>query len=80
MRPEHLSPANGAAADFEIAVQMVETLGADTLAHGSIDGTARADMVVRLPGTVAIHEGDRLPLTVAPGHAHLFDAGSGRRL
>ena len=80
VRPEHLKPADGATPHFELAVQMVETLGADTLAHGSFDGAAKADVVVRLPGTVAVREGDRLPLSVVPGHAHLFDAGSGQRL
>ena len=58
---------------------MVETLGADTLAHGRIGEDGQA-LTLRLPGVARVHEGDSLPLTADPGALHLFDAESGRRL
>jgi sn-glycerol 3-phosphate transport system ATP-binding protein len=79
VRPEHLHPAAGAAATFDLQVQMVETLGADTLAHGRIGEDGQA-LTLRLPGVAKVREGDSLPLTADPGALHLFDAESGRRL
>ncbi len=83
VRPEHLSLVSDSLnADIAIKVTTVETLGADTLAHGyPVDGDARSGaMVVRLPGTVKVEDGDVLPLAADPGMAHLFDAGTGKRI
>ena len=83
VRPEHLtlvSDSNNA--DFEMKVTTVETLGADTLAHGyPVGGNARgSEMIARLPGGARVSDGDVLPLAINPGAAHLFDAGSGKRV
>jgi sn-glycerol 3-phosphate transport system ATP-binding protein len=82
IRPEHLSPVQDLNADLKLAVEAVETLGADTLAHGRLAdaGGAGGEMVARLPGTSAIKAGDVLPLAVEPGMAHLFDRESGKRI
>ena len=83
MRPEHLvlvSDRNNA--DVELKVTAVETLGADTLAHGRpADGDASSgDVIARLPGSVRVQPGDMLPLAIDPGMTHLFDHASGRRI
>jgi sn-glycerol 3-phosphate transport system ATP-binding protein len=82
VRPEHLVPVKDLNADIELKVLAVETLGADTLAHGQIagpDGSA-SSLVARMPGNAAVKVGDTLPLAIEPGMAHLFDRESGRRI
>ncbi len=92
VRPEHLIAVAEAEAELRLAVELVETLGADTLAHGRPVGAEGADdagalggeapglITVRLPGLATVREGDRLPLRLAEGELHLFDRESGRRL
>jgi sn-glycerol 3-phosphate transport system ATP-binding protein len=82
IRPEHLAPVQDLNADLKLAVAAVETLGADTLAHGrlaSAEGTG-GELVARLPGTSAVKPGDVLPLAVEPGMVHLFDRETGKRI
>ena len=62
-----------------------ETLGADTLVHGSIasggmDGTQDAGFAARLAGNARVAEGEILPLRVADGALHLFDRQSEKRI
>jgi sn-glycerol 3-phosphate transport system ATP-binding protein len=76
VRPEHLEPCGESEAAFVAAVDLVEPLGADTLAHGTVDG---ARIVVRLSGAQRVSEG-RLPLRFDPARRHYFDAGSGARI
>ena len=79
VRPEHLHAAEGASPAFTLQVQMVETLGADTLAHGVLSGQDET-LTLRVPGTMKMAEGDSLPLVADPGALHLFDPESGRRV
>jgi sn-glycerol 3-phosphate transport system ATP-binding protein len=78
VRPEHMSVSSGGGV-FQVSVDLVEALGADTLVHGRIgsDGTG---ITVRLPGTTRIAAGQRLALAVASEDFHLFDTASGQRL
>ena len=83
VRPEHLtivSDRNNA--DLQLKVMAVETLGADTLAHGvPAEADAHSDeLVARLPGNLRVSVGDVLPLAINPGMAHLFDAAGGKRI
>ena len=78
VRPEHLQVAAAGRGAFEIGVDIVEALGADTLVHGRIGDSAL--LTARLPGTMSFTSGQRLALTVTPDHLHLFDAASGKRL
>jgi len=82
IRPEHLSPVADLNADLHLAVHAVETLGADTLAHGRLaDGGGVGDeLVARLPGTSAVKPDEVLPLAIEPGMTHLFDRESGKRI
>ena len=76
VRPEHLEPCSAADAKLTAAIDLIEPLGADTLAHGVING---ARIIVRLPASTTVTEGP-LPLTFAPQNEHFFDAASGRRI
>ena len=86
VRPEHLQPVPETEADLFLDLRLVETLGADTLAHGSLpdtkstDGATKDIFTVRLPGSVQVSAGERLALRVAPGALHLFDPDSGHRI
>ncbi|MPZ11766.1 MAG: sn-glycerol-3-phosphate ABC transporter ATP-binding protein UgpC [Kiloniellaceae bacterium] len=79
VRPEHLHPTGDAAATFQVQVQLVETLGADSLAHGTLAGNGEA-LTVRLPGGTPLCEGQSLSLAADPGELHFFDPDSGQRL
>ncbi len=76
VRPEHLEPCGESDAAFVATVDLVEPLGADTLAHGTVEGTR---IVVRLTGAQRVSEG-RLPLRFDPAQRHYFEAGSGARI
>ena len=85
IRPEHLElvgdgngngNGNGLA---HLSAQVIEQLGADTVIHGHF-GNDRADLTVRLQGTVRLAPGEMLALYVAPEHLHLFDPETGARL
>jgi len=78
IRPEHLEPCAPAEALLTADVDLVEPLGADTLAYGHLDGQ-RARVAARLPASFAVRAG-RLPLRYRPGDVHYFDAGTGARL
>ncbi|WEX11203.1 sn-glycerol-3-phosphate import ATP-binding protein UgpC [Chelativorans sp. AA-79] len=79
IRPEHLALVPEADAELFLEVSAVETLGADTLAHGELD-QGGGEMVARLPGITPVNPGDRLPLLIQPGMVHLFDPATGKRL
>ncbi|UUP19710.1 sn-glycerol-3-phosphate import ATP-binding protein UgpC [Nitratireductor thuwali] len=82
IRPEHLKLAASDEAVLELSVTAVETLGADTLAHGNLSGAngAGSGLIARLPGSVKVAPGDTLPLAIDRGSVHLFDAETGRRV
>ena len=79
IRPEHIALGQGQAGAFPLAVDFVEALGADTLAHGTLD-KGRVQLTVRLPGSTRVAAGDALSLVAPPESLHLFDAETGRRL
>ncbi len=76
VRPEHLVPCGEADAKMHAAIDLVEPLGADTLAHGVVNG---ARIIVRLAADTVVREGS-LPLTFDAAHEHFFDAASGTRI
>src|SRR5258708_5845885 len=79
LRPEHLELAAPNQAPFELRVQVLEALGADTLVHGRVLGTEPA-LTVRLAGAPRIAAGDVLPLSIAAENIHLFDTATSQRL
>jgi len=76
IRPEHLEPCSPSEADYTADIVLVEPLGADTLVHGSIEGTT---MIARLPAATHVTEG-KLPLRFDPKYRHYFDPQSGARI
>ncbi len=75
LRPEHLETAAGG--PIVLDVDLVEMLGADTIVHGTLGGVP---LLARLPGTVPVRVGERIPLAVMPSQIHLFDKTSGKRI
>ena len=81
IRPEHLEPVSADAATLELAVDLVEALGADSLVHGQLAGAAQGSAVtVRIDGARRVAAGETLFLAVSPEHVHYFDTGGGGRL
>jgi len=76
VRPEHLEPCGESEANFIAEVDLVEPLGADTLAHGKVDGER---IIARLHAALNTVEG-RMPLRFLPENRHYFDAATGARL
>ncbi|MCG6930812.1 MAG: sn-glycerol-3-phosphate import ATP-binding protein UgpC [Desulfofustis sp.] len=79
LRPEHFSLAGEKDSTLDIAVNHVETLGADTLVHGLLNGESEM-LTVRLSGIKSFAENQRLSLNFAPAHIHLFDPESEQRI
>lgn len=93
LRPEHLIITDKQNAQFAIKIVAVETLGADTLAHGvliSVDGEPEwvkgqppqksHRVTVRVDGAVGIKVEEIVFLTVGLENIHLFDDKSGLRI
>ncbi|RPH49139.1 MAG: sn-glycerol-3-phosphate ABC transporter ATP-binding protein UgpC [Desulfobacteraceae bacterium] len=78
MRPEHITLAQGEMESFQIPVEFVEVLGADTLVHGPLNGESQ--LTIRLPGSFKVSEGDKLKLRIRPEDLHMFDSRTGLRL
>ncbi len=78
MRPENITLADNGPGVFQISVDLVEVLGADTLVHGPLE---REHMLtVRLPGSSQVNPGDKLNFQIRPERLHLFDRETGGRL
>jgi sn-glycerol 3-phosphate transport system ATP-binding protein len=77
IRPEHLHPAADGPLEFEI--ELAEPLGADTLLHGRF-GEARELVTVRQSGHILAKSGEKLRFKADPGHLHLFDSQTGKRI
>lgn len=81
VRPEHLEPVSREEAVLEIAVELVEALGADSLVHGQLAGDdSGAPVTVRVDGARQVEIGESLSLAVAAKHVHFFDPEDGKRL
>ena len=81
IRPEHLEPVARDGAMLELAVDLVEALGADSLVHGQLVGGGQGPTVtVRVDGARRIEAGEILPLAVAPERVHFFGVENGHRL
>ena len=77
IRPEHLHPADDGPLAFD--VELAEPLGADTLLHGRYGG-ARELVTVRQSGHVLAKPGEKRRFKADPGHLHLFDTSTGKRI
>jgi sn-glycerol 3-phosphate transport system ATP-binding protein len=79
IRPEHLDLDESKSGTISQTVQVVEHLGADTLAHGTF-GSGNVNLTVSLKGVKTIHQGEVLPLSIDAQNIHVFDTDSGHRL
>jgi sn-glycerol 3-phosphate transport system ATP-binding protein len=74
IRPEHLVPGPG----LELAIDLVEPLGSETLVHGRLAGDDEQLLTVRLAGPPPPE--DRLMVAPVLEHLHVFDRSDGRRI
>jgi sn-glycerol 3-phosphate transport system ATP-binding protein len=77
IRPEHLLAAGGAGPTFNLKVDTVEALGADSLVHCQLGPNA---LVVRVDGHDTPEAGAALAVAAMPGKTFFFDTASGKRL
>ncbi|CAG9180571.1 sn-glycerol-3-phosphate import ATP-binding protein UgpC [Cupriavidus respiraculi] len=77
LRPEHIEPCASEQAIAHIDVRVVEALGADSFAYGTLGGQP---VVVRLESHQRVASGDRLPVTASADHLHFFDVTTGKRI
>jgi sn-glycerol 3-phosphate transport system ATP-binding protein len=77
IRPEHVELTDPGSAMLMVETDLIEALGADTLVHGHAGEVA---LTVRLPGSHPVAVGEHLPVTVAPGHFHVFGRADGQRI
>jgi sn-glycerol 3-phosphate transport system ATP-binding protein len=74
VRPEHLV----AGAGLDLAVDLIEPLGSETLVHGHLCGVEDQSLTVKLVGPAPA--GDRLAVVPQLQHLHVFDQATGRRI
>ena len=77
VRPEHLVAEGGAVPRFDLKVDSVEALGADSLLHCAFGG---GTIVVRVDGHATPEPGSALVVSAMPGKTYFFDTASGKRL
>ncbi|MFT2111717.1 sn-glycerol-3-phosphate import ATP-binding protein UgpC [Marinomonas sp. 2405UD68-3] len=78
IRPEHLIISEDKA-DFKIRVKAVESLGAETLIYGAIEGV-KEELVLRLSGPHQPEINSHIHLQAPRNKWHLFDAKTQQRL
>ena len=79
LRPEHLVVVVRGAGMFELVVEAVEPLGADTLVYSRLEEDGQL-VTVRLSGTPAFGEGDRIALAAEAVNLHIFNPETGERV
>jgi len=79
VRPEHFKLPDSGFREMNLNVDVVEKLGADTLAHGKISGCAE-DVVIKLPGNVDIENQSAMRIAVDLSKLLLFDPQTGKRI
>jgi len=77
IRPEHLVHEKGG--PLKITVGLLEHLGANTLVHGTVEGTDR-DITASLPGHMSAEPGSVISFSVPTELQHLFDVETGQRV
>jgi sn-glycerol 3-phosphate transport system ATP-binding protein len=75
IRPEHLTLGGS---DLTLTVDLIEPLGSETLLHGRLRNRDADTMTVKVPG--AIQATESVTVGVQADQAHVFDAGTGKRI
>jgi multiple sugar transport system ATP-binding protein len=75
VRPENVIVKPGGAGQLAGKVELIESLGADTLIYANVGGSGqqRVQLVARQNTRTALHPGDSVGLDIAPASFHLFD-------
>lgn len=58
--------------DFDVTVEILEHLGAETFAYAPLEGTEQT-LILRIPSSFGIEPGQRLGLKMDRQKIHLFD-------
>jgi sn-glycerol 3-phosphate transport system ATP-binding protein len=74
IRPEHLVPGAG----LDVAVDLIEPLGSETLVHGHLVQGEAQPLTVKLSGGPPTS--DRVSVVPQSEHLHVFDRPSGQRI
>ena len=80
IRPEHVRPAPPGGGGLELALDLAEPLGSETVLHGRLPGGEA--LTAKLAGFAAADAsgGGSITVLLPPEAWHVFDAGTGRRL
>ena len=78
VRPEHFALGEGENA-VPLHLTIVEQLGADTLVHGTLEGTS-AQLVQRLEGIKSLNTGGAIRLHIPRDALHILDKETGQRV
>jgi sn-glycerol 3-phosphate transport system ATP-binding protein len=79
IRPEHFKIGTADTHHMNMAVGVVEQLGADTLVHGAVGSSTNA-IVARFEGVQKFAAGEDLPLQIPVNAVHLFDPETEARI
>jgi ABC-type sugar transport system ATPase subunit len=84
VRPENIFLSDDGRGDknpvLKAGVDLVEPLGSDNVIHCHPEPSLGEALVIRLPGSTRIMEGENLSLTLSPQSLHLFDRVTGQRI
>ncbi|SJM57365.1 Glycerol-3-phosphate ABC transporter, ATP-binding protein UgpC (TC 3.A.1.1.3) [Gulosibacter sp. 10] len=80
VRPEDFRVVPAGEPGLEIAIDLVEELGADGYLYGRTTGEHPVAVVARVDGRAHPGAGETVTLAPNPEHLHLFDGESGERL
>ena len=66
---------------FAVSIDVVEVTGADAYVYGTVE-TAHGtqNVIARADGRTPPRRGDVVHITIAGGHAHVFDPNTGARI
>ncbi|MRI34213.1 sn-glycerol-3-phosphate ABC transporter ATP-binding protein UgpC [Endozoicomonas sp. OPT23] len=79
VRPEDIDIVSPGHEDSNLMIEMVEELGSEKLAIGSIVGTTQK-LTVRVPKETRLKEGEIVPVLFKRENWHMFDVESGMRI
>ena len=79
IRPEHIEVVNQKDTQLSIKINVIESLGADSLLYGRVGDTGEL-ITIRVPGSNSFATGETIGLKIPVESIHLFDQISGRRL
>ena len=79
IRPEHIEVVNQKDTQLSIKINVIESLGADSLLYGRVGDTGEL-ITIRVPGSNSFATGETIGLKIPVDSIHLFDQISGCRL